>query len=68
MNVVGLPVDEGYATLGHLIERGQAIEAIHMDGISLGLFSTAVAAVAALVERVQPAQGADGRNEPQIRQ
>ena len=68
MNVVALPVDEGYATLGHLIERGQATEAIRMDGISLGLFSTAVAAAAALVERAQTPQEADGRNEPQIRQ
>jgi len=34
------PVDSGYSMLGHLIERGQAIEAIRMDGISLGLFST----------------------------
>jgi hypothetical protein len=59
MNVVELPVDNGYATLGHLIEQGQAIEAIRMDGISLALFSTAVAAVAALVERAHA-----GRNEP----
>jgi|HubBroStandDraft_6_1064221.scaffolds.fasta_scaffold1802663_2 hypothetical protein len=57
MNVVALPVDNGYATLEHLIERGQAIEAIRMDGISLGLFNTAVAA--ALVERAHA-----GRNEP----
>ena len=65
MNVVALPVADGYATLGHLIERGQAIEAIRMDGISLGLFSTAVAAAAALVERAHTAKGkTDGRNEP----
>jgi hypothetical protein len=63
MNVVALPVDNGYATLEHMIERGQAIEAIRMDGISLGLFRTAVAAAAALVE---PAHA--GRNKPQIRQ
>jgi len=50
MNVVALPVDSGYATLGHLIEREHAVEAIRTDGTSLGLFSTAVAAVAALVE------------------
>jgi hypothetical protein len=35
MNVVALPVDDGYSTLGHLIEQGQAIEAIRMDGTSL---------------------------------
>jgi hypothetical protein len=68
MNVVALPVDSGYATLGHLIEREHAVEAIRTDGTSLGLFSTAVAAVAALVERAKTAQEADGRNEPQIRQ
>jgi hypothetical protein len=28
MNVVALPVDNGYATLGHLIEREHAVEAI----------------------------------------
>jgi hypothetical protein len=68
MNVVALPVDDGYSTLGHLIEQGRAIEAIRMDGISLGLFGTAVAAAAALVERAQTAQEAHGPNEPQIRQ
>ena len=68
MNVVALPVNDGYATLGHLIEREQAVEAIRMDGTSLGLFSTAVAAAAALVERAQTAQEVDGGNEPQIRQ
>jgi hypothetical protein len=68
MNVVALPVDNGYATLGHLIEREHAVEAIRMDGRSLGLFSTAVAAAAALVERAQTAQEADGQNEPQTRQ
>lgn len=68
MIVVALPVDDGYSTLGRLIERGQAIEAIRMDGISLGLFNTVVAAAAALVERAQTAQEADGRNELQIRQ
>jgi hypothetical protein len=57
MNVVALPVDDGYATLGHLMERGHVIEAIRMDGISLGLFSTAVAAVAALVEIAQTQDG-----------
>jgi hypothetical protein len=55
MNVVALPVDNGYATLGHLIEREHAVEAIRTDGTSLGLFSTAVAAAAALVERAQTA-------------
>ena len=47
MNVVALPVDSGYATLGHLVEREQAVEAIRTDGTSLGLF-TAVTAAAAL--------------------
>ena len=50
MNVVALPVDNGYATLGHLIEREQVVEAIRSDGASLGLFCTAVATAAALVE------------------
>jgi hypothetical protein len=31
MNVVALPVDSGYATLGHLIEREHAVEAIRTD-------------------------------------
>ena len=57
MNVVALPVDDGYATLGHLIEREQVVEAIRMDGTSLGLFKTAVAAVAALVEIAQTQDG-----------
>jgi hypothetical protein len=68
MNVVALPVDNGYATLGHLIEREHAVEAIRTDGTSLGLFSTEVAAVAALVERARNAQEADGPKEPQVRQ
>ena len=34
MNVVALPVDSGYATLGHLVEREHAIEAIRTDGTS----------------------------------
>jgi hypothetical protein len=65
MNVVALPVDDGYATLGHMIERDQVVEAIRSDGTSLGLFSTAVAAAAALVER---AEDADGPKEPRVRQ
>jgi hypothetical protein len=68
MNVVTIPVDNGYATLGHLIARGLAVEAIRTDGTSLGLFSTAVAAAAALVERAQTAQEANGAKEPQVRQ
>jgi hypothetical protein len=52
MNVVALPVDDGYATLGHLIERERLVEAIRKDGTSLGLFSSATAAAAALVESV----------------
>jgi hypothetical protein len=52
MNVVALPVDDGYATLGHLIERERVVEAIRKDGTSLGLFSSATAAAAALVESV----------------
>ena len=56
MNVVALPVDSGYATLGHLVEREQAVEAIRTDGTSLGLFSTAVTAAAALVETARAAQ------------
>jgi hypothetical protein len=35
MNVVALPVDNGYATLGHLIQREQAVEAVRTDGTSL---------------------------------
>jgi hypothetical protein len=68
MNVVALPVDDGYATLGHLIEREHAVEAIHTDGTSLGLFSTAVAAFTALVEGARNARDADGPKEPQVRQ
>src|SRR5215211_3645235 len=45
-----LPVDDGYITLGHLVEREQAFEAVQVDGRSLGVFSTADAAAAALVE------------------
>ena len=67
MNVVALPVDEGYATLGHLIERDHAVEAIRTDGTSLGLFSTAVAAAAALVEGARNPQEANGPQEPQVR-
>jgi hypothetical protein len=54
MNVVALPVDDGYATLRHLIEREQVVEAIRVDGTSLGLFKTAVAA---LVEIAQTQDG-----------
>ena len=68
MNVVALPVNDGYATLGHLIEREQAVEAIRMDGTSLGLFSTAVEAVTALVEGARNTQDADSPKEPQVRQ
>jgi len=64
MNVVALPVDNGYATLGPLIGREQVVEAIRTDGRSLGLFSTVVAAVTALVEGVPNAQDADGPREP----
>jgi hypothetical protein len=59
MNVVALPVDNGYVTLGHLVEREHVVEAIRMDGAPLGLFSTAVAAAAALVEAARAAQQAD---------
>jgi hypothetical protein len=55
MNVVALPVDSGYATVGHLVEREQAVEAIRTDGTFLGLFSTAVTAAAALVETARAA-------------
>jgi hypothetical protein len=61
MNVVALPVDEGYATLGHLIEREHIVEAIRTDGTSLGLFSTAVSAAAALVENARTEQQANLR-------
>ena len=64
MNVVALPDDNGYATLGHLVEREQAVEAIRTDGTFLGLFSTAVA----LVEGARTAQEANGAKEPQVRQ
>jgi ATP-dependent DNA ligase len=37
MNVVALPVDRGYATLGHLVEREHVVEAIRSDGTSLKL-------------------------------
>ena len=63
MNVVALPVDDGYATLGHLIEREQVVEAIRMDGTSLGLFKTAVAAVAALVEVAQTQDGNNSKKQ-----
>jgi hypothetical protein len=59
MNVVALPVDNGYVTLGHLVEREHVVEAIRMDGAPLGLFSTAVAAAAALVEAARTAQQAN---------
>jgi len=62
MNVVALPVDDGYATLGHLIERDHVVEAIRTDGTSLGLFSSATAAAAALVESVGAAQQAEDPN------
>jgi hypothetical protein len=64
MNVVALPVDEGYATLGHLIEREHVVEAIRTDGTSLGLFSTA----AALVEVAQTEQQANDPKESRVRQ
>ena len=64
MNVVALPVDDGYATLGHLIEREHVVEAIRADGRSLELFSSATAAAAALAESVGTAQQA---NDPQDR-
>jgi hypothetical protein len=59
MNVVALPVDSGYATLGHLVEREHVVEAIRSDGTSLGFFNTAVAAAAALVEAARTAQQAN---------
>ena len=68
MNVVALPVDSGYATLGHLVEREHAVEAIRTDGTSLGLFSTAVtAAGSALVETARAAQQANGVKVPHVR-
>ena len=57
MNVVALPVDNGYVTLGHLVEH--VVEAIRTDGTPLGLFSSAVAAAAALVEAARTAQQAN---------
>jgi len=68
MNVVELSVDSGYATLGHLIEREHAVEAIRTDGTSLGLFSSAVAAAAALVEGARNARETNGPKELQVRQ
>jgi hypothetical protein len=68
MNVVALPVDNGYATLGHLIQREQAVEAVRTDGTSLGLFNTAGAAAAALVEGARNAQQPDGPKRPRVRQ
>jgi hypothetical protein len=59
MNVVALPVDNGYVTLGHLVEREHVVEAIRTDGTPLGLFSTAIAAAAALVEATRTAQQAN---------
>ena len=67
MNVVALPVDSGYATLAHLVEREHAVEAIRTDGTSLGLFSTAVTAAAALVETARAAQQANGVKVPHVR-
>jgi len=67
MNVVALPVDDGYATLGHLIEREHALEAIRTDGTSLGLFTTAAEA-AALVAVSRTAQHGYGPKEPHIQQ
>jgi hypothetical protein len=64
MNVVALPFDSGYATFGHFVEREHVGEAIGTDGTSLGLFSTAVAAAAALVEAARTAQQA---NDPKDR-
>ncbi|MFY9837197.1 MAG: hypothetical protein WAK55_12140 [Xanthobacteraceae bacterium] len=63
MNVVTLPVDDGYATLGHLIEREHVVEAIRKDGTSMGLFSSATAAAVALVESAGPAQQAADSKE-----
>jgi hypothetical protein len=66
MNVVTLPVDSGYATLGHLVEREHAVEAIRTDGTSLGLFSTAVTAAAALVEAATSCPQANGVEVPNV--
>jgi hypothetical protein len=68
MNVVALPVDEGYATLGHLIEREHVVEAIRTDGTSLGLFSTAVSAAAALVEIARTERQANDPKKSHVRQ
>jgi len=68
MNVVALPVDEGYATLGHLIEREHVVEAVRTDGTSLGLFSTAVSAAAALVEVARTEQQANDPKESHVPQ
>jgi hypothetical protein len=57
LNVVAPPVDNGYVTLGHLVERERAVEAIRVDRTSLGLFSTAVAAAIALVDLALLAAG-----------
>lgn len=64
MNVVALPVDSGYATLGHFVEREHAFEAIRVDGTSLGLFGSAVAAAAALVEAARTGQQTNDPREP----
>jgi hypothetical protein len=64
MNLVALPVDNGYATLGHFVEREHAFEAVRTDGTSLGLFSTAVAAAAALVKAARTGQQANEPREP----
>ena len=68
MNVVALPVDEGYATLGHLIEREHVVEAVRTDGTSLGLFSTAVSVAAALVEVARTEQQANDPKESHVPQ
>jgi len=68
MNVVAVPVDEGYATLGHLIEREHVVEAVRADGTSLGLFSTAVSAAGALVEVARTEQQANDPKGSHVRQ
>jgi hypothetical protein len=64
MNLVALPVDNGYATLGHFVEREHAFEAVRTDGTSLGLFSTAIEAAAALVKAARTGQQANEPREP----
>jgi hypothetical protein len=60
MNLVALPVNEGYVTLGRLIEREQGFEAVRVDGNSLGLFRTADAATAALADATR----IEGESDP----